>query len=211
MSTSTQYHHISTLLVIQSSWLRFSIIRFVLTSSHMKLLCYAGEPFFTEWSIAFECPCLMHGFKLCFAKISFVIQRWPVAYDSDFWFPISHHKIFCWNGHVVGQWPSVRKTWKILYLMELESDNVIGNWCPDTALWRCLRTLPQYWGGSASVDWSCTIRQTTQCNIRVSLCSDSSALCDSVQWNYLLASPTGAQQLPRELFLSPSYSTSLVS
>lgn len=153
----------------------------------------------------------MHGFKLCSPKISFVIQRWPITCHSDFWFPICPHKNFCWNVHVVGQWPSVRETWRILYLMELESNNIIANWCHDTTLWCCLTTLSQYSGERASMYWSCTIRQTTQCNIRMSLCSYFPALDDFVQWKYLLSSPTDAPQLLRELFISPSYSTSFQS
>lgn len=150
----------------------------------------------------------MHGFILCSPEVSFVIQRWPIAYDSDLWFPVSPHKNFFWNVDVVGQWPSVRETWRILNLTELEN-NGIANWRPDTALWCCLTTWSQYSGESTSMHWSCTIGQTTQCNIRMSLCSCFSALCDFAQWKSLLSSPTDAQQLPRELFPTPSCSTSL--
>lgn len=92
---------------------------------------------------------------------------------------------------------------KIYYLMELENNIIIASRCPDTRLLCCLTTLSQHSGGSASMIWSFTIRQTTQHAIRMWWCSYFSALHDSVQWKYLLSSPTEAQQLPRELFLLP--------
>lgn len=145
-----------------------------------------------------------------------VLLRFPLQFRDDllltiltFDFPSPpQKKNFCWRVQVVGQWPSVREAWRIFHLMELESNNIIANWCPDTALWCCLTTLSQHSGESTSMYWRCTIRQTTQCNIRMSLCSYFWALFDFVQWKCLLSSPTDAQQLPRELFLSPSYSTS---
>lgn len=65
-----------------------------------------------------------------------------MTYYFWFWLLISHlPPKNCWNMHIKGQWPAVRKTWKILYLMELESNNIFAKWCPDTALGCCLTTL----------------------------------------------------------------------
>lgn len=96
---------------------------------------------------------------------------------------------------------------KIYYLMELENNDIITNWCPDTTLLCCLTTLSQHSGGNESISWSCTTRQTTQCEIRMSLCSYFSALSDSVEWKYLLSPPRGSTAAKRAV--SPSYSNSL--
>lgn len=91
----------------------------------------------------------------------------------------------------------MRETWKILYLMELKSNNIIANWCPNTALQCCLTTLSQNSGWSVSMCWNGTTRQITQRTIRMSLCRYFSDLCEFVQ---MFSSPNDAASCQESCF-----------